>query len=172
MKNLVLLVGLFILSGSLVAQNVGIDEPNPSEKLDVNGRIVAKGYKNTVYTAGGINSGAVSIPGSGGWSDFPDLSVTFTLDEATTVMSSYNISMSAGGGSFMVTRLMIDDVEVNRIVYPGGSYFFNNDEYVSELAAGSHTIKVQYRSNGGGTNNPAGTDWQNRFLQVLVFGSN
>jgi hypothetical protein len=28
---------------------VGIGEPSPSGKLDVNGRIAAKGYKNTIY---------------------------------------------------------------------------------------------------------------------------
>lgn len=166
---------LFMASISLSAQNVGIDEPNPSEKLDVNGRIVAKGYKNTIYEAGGINAGQVFISqgpmGPNFWQDFPDLSITFTLDTATTVLNSYKISMSSGGGTFMVTRLVIDNVVVDRTVYSTSSnYFYNNSLYVSELAAGSHTIKVQFRTNGGGENNPAANDWHNRFLQILVWG--
>ena len=38
---------MFVFAASQIttAQNVGIDEPNPTEKLDVNGRIKAKGYK-------------------------------------------------------------------------------------------------------------------------------
>ena len=158
---------------------MGIDEPNPSEKLDVNGRIVAKGYKNTVYSAGGLSASSITLISNNTWADMPDLSVTFSLEAATTVMSSYTISTIPNpsmGQAFLVTRILIDGTEVNRMVsgfVNGGQGFFNSSgQYVSELAAGDHTIKVQYRTNASLQINPASSDFMNRFLQVLVFGAN
>jgi predicted transcriptional regulator len=166
--------------------NVGIDEPNPSEKLEVNGRIKAKGYKNTIYQAGGLNAGNVTLSGNN-WQDVPSLSKTFTLDEATTVMASYTISTYIGETSqngssndgYSVTRMMIDGTEVNRNcmgINDGAQwekiYHNHNGTYFTELAAGTHTIKIQYRTNVEMKCYPEQSDTENRFLQVLVFGSN
>lgn len=167
-----IIVILFLSNTSIFAQNVGIDEPNPTEKLDVNGRIVAKGFKNTIYEAGGLDAYAYALNGSNAWTNFAELTITFTLDEATTVLSFYNISMpSSSDADYLVTRLMIDNTEVDRSI-SNSLYFSNTGQYVTELAAGSHTITVQYRSPSTGISYPFSSDYQTRFLQVLVFGSN
>lgn len=165
--------------------NVGVGTSTPSEKLEVNGRVKAKGYKNTIYSAGGLNVGNTTLSGNN-WQDVPSLSVTFTLEEATTIIASYTISTyhSNGNGNnngdgYSVTRIMIDGSEVNRNfmgINDHGEwerlYHNHNGQYFTELAAGDHTIKIQYRTNETLTCNPGGSDHQNRFLQVLVFGSN
>ena len=165
--------------------NVGIGTSSPSEKLEVNGRVKAKGYKNTVYQAGGLNVGNTTLSGNN-WQDVPNLSVTFTLEEATTIIASYTISTyhSNGNGNnngdgYSVTRIMIDNTEVNRNfmgINDHGAwerlYHNHNGQYFTELAPGEHTVKIQYRTNETLTCNPGGSDHQNRFLQVLVFGSN
>lgn len=166
-----IIVILFLSNTSIFAQNVGIDEPNPTEKLDVNGRIVAKGFKNTIYEAGGLDASSYALNESNVWTNFAELTITFTLDEATTVLSFYNISMPSSGSDYLVTRLMIDNTEVDRSI-SNSLYFSNTGQYVTELAAGSHTITVQYRSPSSGLSSPASSDYQTRFLQVLVFGSN
>ena len=40
----------------------------------------------------------------------------------------------------------------------------------SDTEPGEHTIKVQYRTPEAAANNPAGTDYENRSLQVMILG--
>ena len=175
--RLLTMILIITLPLSITAQNVGIGEPNPSEKLDVNGRIVAKGYKNTIYTTGGINSSTITLS-SGSWNSV--LTQNFSLDVATTVQSSYNFSChnvdSGNNVREVITRLMIDGVEVDRMTSGGSAtwvYFNNSNLYVTELASGSHTIQVQCKANVNGIQNRPATDEKHtRLLQVLVYGSN
>lgn len=167
---------LSIVFSCLAFSQVGIGTTTPTETLDVNGRIVAKGFQYTIYEAGGINAGLAQIIGDNTWRDFPDLSITFTIDEPTTVLCNYNFAFaSSSGNAYIVTRLLIDNVEVNRTLTTNGTlqYINNNDNYFTELVAGTHTIKVQYRSTISSNNfNPSANDYMNRFIQVLVFGKN
>ena len=155
-----------------VTGKVGIGTDSPSAKLDVNGVVKANGYDMTVYTAGGPTAASATLSSANTWGDFPDLSLTFTLAEPTTVMAHYEIAMQAGGvtgNRHLVTRLDVDGTVVSRSLTGNEVYWSEDSNWFGELAAGNHTIKVQYRTPGGGTNNPAGSDYQNRILQVLVF---
>jgi hypothetical protein len=155
---------------SLTFSQVGIGTTTPTETLDVNGRIVAKGFQYTLYEAGGINAGLAQIIGDNTWRDFPDLSITFTIDEPTTVLCNYNFAFAGSGNGYIVTRLLIDNVEVNRTLTTNGSlvYLNNSDDHFAELVAGTHTIKVQYRSTVFSNNfNPSANDYMNRFMLFI-----
>ena len=166
-----------IVFSCLTYSQVGIGTTTPTEALDVNGRIVAKGYQYTLYEAGGLNAGLAQIIGNNVWTDFPDLSITFTLNEPTTVICNYNFSyQTAGSGTFyVVTRLLVNGTVVDRTIATTSSipYLNNSDEYITQLPAGNYTFKVQYRSNVSSSGfNPQTNDYMNRFMQVLVFGKN
>jgi hypothetical protein len=150
--------------------NVGIGTTSPQVKLDVGGLINANGFKTTIYDTGGVNFPAVTLSNSNTWDDFPDLKITFTLSHPATVISHYNIS-TAISTNHLISRLMIDDVEVSRTIFGQITLMSNSGHWMTELPAGEHTIKVQYRTPAGGTNNPAGTDYQTRVLQVMVLGA-
>ena len=159
----------------IIAQNggnVGIGTTNPTEELEVNGTVKAKAYKTTIYTAGGINSPAVTVPTTSGnnWKQFPDLTTTVTLTETATVSSFYSISMNGPGG-FLVTRLVVDNNVVTRTSTGLANYWGNSERWVMDLGPGSHTIKVEYRANVAKVNDPVGSDYNQRLLQVLVLGS-
>ncbi len=166
----------FVFS-SLTYSQVGIGTTTPTEALDVNGRIVAKGYQFTLYEAGGINTGFAQIVGNNVWTDFPDLSITFTLSEPTTVICNYNFTyQTAGSGNFyVVTRLLVNGAIKDRAIATTSNipYLNNSDEYIAQLPAGNYTFKVQYRTNVFSNNfNPLSNDYMNRYMQVLVFGKN
>lgn len=147
--------------------------------INVDGIIQAKGYKTAIFTAGGLNEPEVTLssqnPGTT-WFDFPSLSQTFTLSAPATVIAFYKISMEnqQTNNQFvhLVTRLFVDNTDVSRTITGNTLYWGNNDFWVGELAQGEHTIKVQYRTPAtGAKNTPRGTDWQNRVLRVMIFGS-
>jgi uncharacterized membrane protein YfcA len=157
------------------SQNVGIGTENPSETLDVNGRIAAKGYKNTIYSAAGIFSATLSTAGA--WTDIPDMSVTFSLPDATTVISSYNFTgfnNSGSSASFFCLRILIDGVPyavTARSISSGFVYFNSSGQATSELGAGNHTVKVQYYLSSGIPIVSTPSSFQERSVQVLVFGA-
>jgi hypothetical protein len=124
---------------------------------------------NTILSAGGVSSSSVSLSSSNSWADFPDLSIEFTVPVTTTVMIIYHITM-LGGDNHLCTRLMVDGAEVTRGISGNVSYWCISQSYAVELSSGHHTIKIQYRTPQGGTNNPAGDNWQTRLLQVMVMG--
>lgn len=170
------IIGVLFIAVNSFAQ-VGIGTTTPTEALDVNGRIVAKGYQYTLYEAGGLNAGLAQIIGNNVWTDFPDLSITFTLNEPTTVICNYNFSyQTAGSGTFyVVTRLLVNGTVMDRTIATTSSipYLNNSDEYIAQLPAGNYTFKIQYRSNVSSSGfNPSANDYMNRFMQVLVFGKN
>ena len=150
--------------------NVGIGTPSPGAMLDVAGIIKAKGYKTRIYNAGGIDSGQASLSDSNNWADFPDLSITFSLSEPAAVIAFYQITMF-GNGSHLVSRIVVDGRVVSRTI-TGETWFWGNSGFwIDELSAGSHNIKIQYRTPEGGTNSPNSNDNHNRILRVMVLGS-
>jgi hypothetical protein len=104
------------------------------------------------------------------WANFPNLTISFALIEPTTVMTNYKITMS-WNSSHLVTRTLVDWVVVSRSITWDTAYWDEEDSWFGELWAGNHTVTVQYRTNVWWVNNPSGDDWQNRELQVIVFGS-
>ena len=127
----------------------------------------AGGVSTTLYTAGGTF--AITLSNVNKWQDLGDLTKTFTLKKPSTVQAFYQISMG-GANTQLVTRLLVDgkSPSQSRTITGDTGYWGNSNVYLGTLAAGEHTIKVQYRSPAGGSNNPAGSDWQNRVLTVLV----
>lgn len=184
MKHLVqtyLLAAMLMMAASTFssAQNVGIGEPSPSEKLEVNGRIAAKGYKNTILTVDATSQ--VSLSAAQVWTAVPDLTQTFTLDEATTVIATFGVvlQLQANQGSNTpeaTLALVIDGVRVapclNNLLDAGKKIHFSN-QYITELSAGTHTISVEYYLFPAGPylSAPFGGNWERR-LQILIFGSN
>lgn len=172
-KTLLLVPIFFIVCHINTAQNVGIDEPDPSEKLDVNGRVKAKGFKYTKYEVGGFATNApnfVATP-SNTWYDMPGITQTFSLDEATTVISSYTFSgYTSGGTGYLIVRLVIDGVPSNSVISGVTTYSGLHCQKISELSAGSHTIKVQYRTNSQFRTQTG--DYMSNYLEILVFGAN
>lgn len=174
MKKILL---LFFCFTCLVAfsQNVGIGTENPTETLDVNGRIAAKGYKNTTYSAAGSSSTTLSTVGA--WTDVPDMSVTFTLPVATTAITAYNFTgfnNSSGTAQFFCLRILIDGSPYAvsaRSIFDPFMYFSANGQTMLELAAGSHTVKVQYFNSSGIPIVSSPSSLQERSVRVLVFGA-
>jgi hypothetical protein len=124
---------------------------------------------STILSAGGVNSGSATLSSSNNWSDFPDLSIEFTVPLATTVMVFYHITMP-GSDNYLCTRVMVDAAEVTRGISGNIHYWCVSQSCAVDLEVGQHTIKIQYRTPAGGVNNPAGLDWQTRLLQVMVMG--
>ena len=154
--------------------DVGVGTSNPSEELEVDGTVDAKAFKSTVYTAERTTSFTTDPSNSWQWKDFPDLSITITLTEAATVIMNYSISMLIEN-DWLATRLNVGgNVRVKTIAGDFGTnprQYSNISESWSEtLSAGTHTIKVEYRTDDIRTMDP-GSNFQQAFLQATVFGN-
>jgi len=105
------------------------------------------------------------------WTDFPDLSIRLDLNEKTPVLIFYQAGME-GSNSHLVTRLKIDEdlPLTTRSIAGNTAYWSPSNMWLGELDEGSHAVKVQYRTPAGGPNDPGGTDWHSRVLNVITFG--
>ncbi len=178
-----------VFAGSNTTSATGFDGCSSDAKGKKKKKRCKRCCKTTIYTAGGLQSGKAILNDQNVWTDFPDLSITFVLTDTATVNSSYSIAMANSnfpiGGAYLpetitnshlVTRLLVDGVVVTRTISGDILFWGNSEDWSMELGAGSHTIKVQYRTPLGGTNYPTGPgsliDWNNRVLQVMVHGTN
>jgi len=136
--------------------------------LQVQGTLSAKSMRVTRHTAAVPK--AVAISKSNKWGDFPYLVVTFKVTQETDVTVFYGITMP-GGSSHLCTRLILDNVEQKecRSITGNTTYWSPSSAWMGSVAAGTHTIKVQYRTPAGGTLNP-GHDWQKGSLMVTAYG--
>lgn len=150
--------------------NVGIGTTTPTSKLDVEWVIKTKGLDTTIYKAWWVNSTPATLSNLNVFANFPDLSLSFNLTEPTTVLSNYRITMS-WSWSHMVTRTLVDWVVVSRSITWNTAFWDEEDSWFGELWIGNHTITIQYRTPMWWVSNPSLNDWENRQLQVVVFGS-
>ncbi|MEA5567767.1 hypothetical protein [Anabaena sp. UHCC 0399] len=174
--------------------NVGIGTATPTEKLEVTGIIKAKAYQVTTQIAGGKDEDALRNlqtkdiykqpqgwkPTKQGedsntsvWQPFPDLKQEITLSATATILVFYNISIPSGRyGTYIVTRLKINDKIVTRTICTNTTYTKNTDLWFGELSSGKHSITVEIRTDASSlTSNTQIDDWQNRVLRVLIFGT-
>ncbi|WP_421877528.1 hypothetical protein [Marinoscillum sp.] len=110
------------------------------------------------------------------WRQVTDLSITIFLDEGADVFISYNVSAFAPayyGNPYFATRLLIDNLDqagMRVITSPYNASHCNNSiSSIISLSSGTHTIKVEYRTNlvGDQSNNwPGNNDYQSRMLTV------
>ena len=114
----------------------------------------------------------MALLNSNRWADFPELSISFSLNEGAHVIAFYQIT-AVGSNSHLVTRLLVDGKErAHARSITGNTVYWSPMSLWSDLLAkGEHTITVQYRTPAGGTNHPGGNDWHNRALSVIVLGS-
>jgi len=172
MKKQIFVLSLLVISFMCINLFSQSDEA----MVEVSGVIKAKGFVNDVYTAGGLQAVRFEIPAATVFTDFPDLTLTITLKHRTTIMAQYQISDDAPITE-MVTRLMIDGKERTRAVIGYSQsgihpYWGMSNTWFENLDAGTHKITVQYKSPRNWNNDPKGTDWENRVLQVVVFCTN
>lgn len=124
----------------------------------------------TVLTAGGPDATAYDLSGTNNWTDFPDLSLTFSLAETTPVIASFRIALYSEYG-ILVTRLMVDGQIVSKTITGAEAFWSNSNQWLGTLGSGQHTIKVQYRTDTSAHSNPVGTDLNDRTLQLMILGS-
>lgn len=149
--------------------NIGICTSTPTEELQVDGTIDAKAYKTDILTARRTTNFTTS--NSNQFRDYPSLTHTFTLTEEATFMVNYNISMSggSGGNAHLVTSLQVNGTTQSESISGNTTYWHIATTWYQTLAAGTHTIKVQYRTPIASTFQPAA--WHDAYLQVMIMGN-
>ena len=110
------------------------------------------------------------------WRQVTDLLITIDLGDEADVFVSYNVSAFAPSyysNPYFATRLLVDEVDqvgMRVITSPSNASHCNNSiSSIISLSAGTHTIRVEYRTNfvGDPLNNwPGNNDYQSRLLTV------
>jgi hypothetical protein len=102
------------------------------------------------------------------WRAVPFMSLPFTLNHASVIAVTWNLAVPMNGG--LVTRLNVDGnlVAPTNMVVGNTTFVTSTGVYYATLAAGSHTVAVEYRTNVPFTFDPT-TDWQAQRVQVLAF---
>lgn len=144
--------------------NVGIGKTNPSDKLDVEGTIASHGqpypWRWNTRSTGDLSFATAS------WQDVPGASITFTLPVASDVMGQFDAGVwtKLVGIHCNLTFTLNGAVQGNSVygdsITMGGMGGSSPAWWQTasrtrwwSLAAGTHTIKIQGRSDNG--SNPA-----------------
>ena len=144
---LIIISIVFCLAG--FGQNMGVDQPNPTEKLDINGNLKANSIKfpdgsalNTATRVIDTRDTRGGCPGS--WPAWTDLiTQTFTLDHPAAVSTSAAIIRNAGGRHDLV--LYVDGNFADQtLTYSSASTWEEAYvQWVGNLSAGTHTISIR-----------------------------
>lgn len=113
------------------------------------------------------NRSSHSLSSSNTWREYPDLKVTFSLDESKMVAIGYVITIGSSTESHLVTRLIVDGSEVlhYRAISGNTIYHTNAVSGFVSLGSGRHEVRVDYRTPGSFS--MSGTeDWTTASLQV------
>ena len=170
MKNTLSLLIVLSITFSAFSQNFGVDQPSPSEKLDVNGNIKTDAI---VFSDATTQTKAPRIihtydtrsgcpPAHAANTDL--LSQTFTLTSAASISTRAAMIRNFSGRADLF--LFVDGGQVDwHLNYTSSTQW--EDGYVQwagTLAAGSHTISI--RSNVANVYG-CGSDWGS--MQTMVF---
>ncbi len=104
--------------------------------------------------------GCASIPANSPWIDIPGESITFQVDAPVRLLSMFSLNASpdaAAGSAYVGVRLVLDGSTV-----PGGGDHYQpyssadsnaalHAMSVGDVAAGTHTLKLQWFTAGGST---------------------
>ena len=105
------------------------------------------------------NADCVNIDNNVPWTDMAGVAVSFTVTNPVTIWATYTIGVqpnSSPGGEFVTTRMVLDGVPIDASAsqyqpYSGGDSNTNMvGTYVSDVAAGSHAIKMQWMTSANG----------------------
>jgi len=106
--------------------------------------------------------------GNNQWQPINDLCGSISVASKQLVQVHYSITC-AGQNRHLVTRLMVDDVEVKqaRRITGNTAYINNTAVVVVSLGKGDHKVSVEYRCPHLLRNNPS-DDWEHRSLTVVA----
>jgi hypothetical protein len=116
----------------------------------------------------------VGPTGQGGadWSEFPELQVPFMLSRKKAVAAFLHLSdhVAAVPGGYILVRLKLDGNALpasSAITGETERYRTASSVWMGEIEAGSHLMKVEYRSGSQGTNHPLVNDFHGRALYLV-----
>lgn len=142
----------------------------------VNGTLQATSLKTSVTSV--VPTSSVTLSATNFTAT--DLATTFTVPAGgATVEFHYALGADTTGPCFLVTRLMLGaqgsplaEVLEGRVIAGVSQYPSVTGHALRVLAAGTYDVRVEYRTNGVLTSNPAPTSFGYRKLQVHVLGNN
>lgn len=105
---------------------------------------------------------------SGTFNPVPFLTMTVNMANAGPVSVTWSLAVPMNGA--IVTRLSIDGVVIpsTNVVVGNTTYAASTGTYMTTLAAGAHTVVLQYRTQMAFTFDPA-VDWHSARLQAMAY---
>jgi hypothetical protein len=109
------------------------------------------------------------------WAPLHGLEVKFSLAKEAWVLAFYQVTMHTDEpASHLLTKLVVNSKEMRSTVAISGEtkYWTNSGTWVGRMRPTEdhqHHFSVEYRTPGGGRNNPE-NGWHSRALTVVVFG--
>ncbi len=160
---------------------VGIGTSSPDERLEVAGTVkatsfVGKGALLASYQA--VSQTSLSTT-STSWSTVTDMNIDFTTTSNTTIQISHFAMYRTNDQATGNVRLIVDGTAVtggyaNQAPASGVLHENISFNWLQNISAGSHNVKVEWRDESGlGTfyTGFANERMLNRTLQVMVFGN-